>query len=149
MEKRIIKIKSGSNEVEMEVTQEQYAAYMRPWWASQQRAKRNRDAMEEKGFIQESYDDWKDKLIDDTAASDSVEELVEKKMMLELLNEALDSLMPDEKEMAVTVLTEEMSLSEYARRCDSSRTTLSDKKRKVLRKLRCFFADRGYNVNRD
>jgi len=136
----------------MEVSQEQYNDYMRPWWAQQQRAKRNRDAILEKGYTKESYEDWKDGFADDTAPTpiaESIEEIVENKVLLELLNEALDTLLPDEKEIAVTVLSKEMSLSEFARIHDICRTTMSDKKRKVLKKLRGYFGEHGYSVGQD
>lgn len=45
---RRVKITSGKYEVEMEVTQEKYSSYMRPWWEMKQKAKRNRDVMEAK-----------------------------------------------------------------------------------------------------
>lgn len=149
MEKRIVKITSGNLEAEMEVTQEQYSNYMRPWWASQQRAKRNRDAMSEKGYSKESYEDWKEGLANGkspmpTAAS--VEELVEKQMELELLEKALASLLPDERDMALAVLTGDVPLAEYARQYDAKRTTMSDKNSKVLHKLQEFFRRSGFEI---
>jgi len=149
MEKRQVSIKSGDIEVQMEVTQEKYSSYMRPWWAQQQRAKRNRDAMEERGYTKESYEDWKDSLADEMPVEDDIEELVDKKLLLELLNTALESLLPDEKDLAVKVLTNEMSLSEYAINNHTCRTTMSDKKRRVLNKLRSIFKDNGYDINND
>lgn len=146
-ELRKVTIKSGNYEEEMELTQEKYDAYMRPWWAQQQRAKRNRDAMKKNGYSQESYEDWKDKYNDDISSMSTVtslEEIVEKKMELELLSKALDTLIPDEREIAMTVLTGDMSLAEYARQNGAKRTTMSDKKTKVLRKLRDYFHNSGF-----
>ena len=47
--------------------------------------------------------------------SESLEEMMEKKAMLEVLKEALDSLMPEERELAEKVFGEEMSVCEFAR----------------------------------
>lgn len=146
---RKVTIKSGNYEEEMELTQAQYDAYMRPWWQQKKREQRNRDVMEDRGYSQESYDDWKDKYNDESTSmitSESVEELVEKKMELELLGKALDSLMPDEREMAMLVLTGKVSLAEYARHHEAKRTTMSDKKSKVLHKLQNYFRSRGYEI---
>ena len=59
-ELRKIKVSSGNIQVEMEVTQEAYSAYMRPWWEMKQKAKRNRDAIEQKGYSIQSYEEWQD-----------------------------------------------------------------------------------------
>lgn len=144
---RKVTIRSGNYEEEMKLTQEKYDEYMRPWWAKQQRAKRNRDAMKKNGYSQESYEDWKDKYNDDNSSISTVtslEEIVEKKLELELLSKALDTLLPDERKMAMTVLTGDMSLAEYARQNGAKRTTMSDKKTKVLRKLRDYFHNSGF-----
>lgn len=145
---RKITVKSGKHEVEMEVTSEQYSKYYRPWWVQKKKEQRNRDAKEEKGFTTESYEVWKDGIMDSDNEfnffQDSLEEIVEKKMTLELLNEALNALLPDEKDIAVNVLSEEVSLSEFARMKNVARTTLSDKKKKVLNKLRAYFSAKGY-----
>lgn len=146
---RKVTIKSGKYEEEMELTQVQYGNYMRPWWQQKKREQRNRDVMEERGYSQESYDDWKDKYNDESTSmitSESVEELVEKNMELELLSKALESLMPEERNMAMSVLTGEVSLAEYARQHEAKRTTMSDKKSKVLHKLQNYFRSRGYEI---
>lgn len=148
MSERTIRIRSGNYEAEMEVSQEQYSKYYRPWWAQKQREKRNREAIQQNGYARESYEEWRDGMNENCEAialSESIEEIIEKKVLLELLNEALDTLLPEEKELAVKVLGEGMSLSEYANKHDCARTTMSDKKKKVLGKLRTFFQDHGYN----
>lgn len=55
-EKRIITIRSGNEEVRMEVTEEEYQRYFRPWWRQKKREQRNREAMEEKGYCEEGGD---------------------------------------------------------------------------------------------
>lgn len=148
---RKITLKSGKHEVEMEVTNEQYSKYYRPWWVQKKKEQRNRDAKKEKGFTTESYEAWKDGIMDTdgeiNSVLDNLDEIVEKKMILELLNEALNALLPDEKEIAVNVLSEEVSLSEFARMKNAHRTTLSDKKKKVLKKLKAYFSAKGYVVS--
>ena len=49
--KRIVTIRSGNEEVRMEVTEEEYQRYFRPWWRQKKREQRNREAMEEKGYV--------------------------------------------------------------------------------------------------
>ena len=56
--KRIVTIRSGNEEVRMEVTEEEYQRYFRPWWRQKKREQRNREAMEEKGYTEESYEAW-------------------------------------------------------------------------------------------
>ena len=151
MEKRVVKITSQGlkYEEEIEVAQEKYDAYMRPWWAQQQRDKRNRDAIEKKGYSLESYEDWKDGLNNGSSSvptAEGVEELVEKKLELEILYKALDTLLPDEHEVAMTVLTGDVPLAEFVRQHDIKRTTMSDKKMKVLLKMQDFFRSNGYDI---
>ena len=147
---RKVTIKSGNHEEIMDLKQEQYEAYMRPWWAQQQRDKRNRDAIEKKGYSLESYEEWKDGLNDGSSSvptAASVEELVEKKIELEILCKALDTLLPDEREIAMIVLTGDIPLAEYARQHDVKRTTMSDKKTKVLHRLQEFFRCNGFEIS--
>ena len=48
-EKRIITIRSGNEEVRMEVTEEEYQRYFRPWWRQKKREQRNRGGDRGKG----------------------------------------------------------------------------------------------------
>lgn len=80
MSKRIITIKSGKEEFQMEVTEEEYRNYYRPWWQQKKREQRNREAMEENGYTEESYDGWKDGMLDGqnelVSQKESVEEII-------------------------------------------------------------------------
>lgn len=63
--------------------------------------------MEEKGYTEESFEAWRDSAaegagIPDMGLSD-MDELLEKKMLLGILEEAMDSLMPEERELVVKV----------------------------------------------
>ena len=75
-----------------------------------------------------------------------VDELVEKKLLLGVLADAMDSLLPEERELAMKVFGEEMPVSEFAKKHDQPRTTVSSKKIVVLGKLRAFFRERGLDV---
>ncbi len=92
-EKRIITIRSGNEEVRMEVTEEEYQRYFRPWWRQKKREQRNREAMEEKGYTEESYEAWRDDAAEDMGIADTgqpdMDELLEKEMLLGVLKEAL------------------------------------------------------------
>lgn len=147
MSKRIITVKSGKEEFQMEVTEEEYRNYYRPWWQQKKREQRNREAMEENGYTEESYEGWKDGLLDEQVDLESqeecVEEIVEKRFLLGILEEALDSLMPEEKELAVKLFGEQVPVSDYAKKHNQHRTTVSSRKTVVLEKLRKFFKGKG------
>ena len=117
--KRIVTIRSGNEEVRMEVTEEEYQRYFRPWWRQKKREQRNREAMEEKGYTEESYEAWRDAAAEDMGVADTgqpdMDELLEKEMLLGVLEEALDSLMPEERELALKVFGEQVPVSEFAK----------------------------------
>lgn len=58
--KRKITIKSGREEIQMEVTEEAYQKFYRPWWQQKKKEQRNREAMEAQGYRTESYEEWKE-----------------------------------------------------------------------------------------
>ena len=146
MSKRLITVRSGKEEIQMEVTEEQYQRYYRPWWQQKKREQRNREAMEEHGFREESYEEWKENDMKSEFFSDSLEELAEKKEILGILQEALESLMPEEKELVQIVFGEDMQLCEFSKFIGECRTTISSRKQKALEKMRTFFAERGFDA---
>lgn len=150
MSGRKIKIQSGKEVVWMEVTEEEYQNYYRPWWQQKKAEQRNRETMEEKGYREESYEAWCDGMADDRGIPDidagSLEELAEKKMLLDVLEEAMESLLPNERELAEKVFGEDMSVCEYARLKGENRRTMAFRKGKVLDKLRDFFEDKGIEL---
>lgn len=150
MAKRKIRIRSGELEAWMEVTEEEYQKYYRPWWQQKKREQRNREAMEEQGYTEESYEAWREYSADDMGIRDmdaeSIEELQEKKMLLGILEEALESLLPDERELAEKVFGEDMSVCEFSKLAQRNRRTLAFQKNKVLEKLRDFFRKNGIDV---
>lgn len=146
MSERIITIKSGNKEITMKVTEEEYRNYYRPWWQQKKKQQRNREAMEQNGYTEESYEEWKENDMRSELFAESMEELAEKRMLLNVLRDAMDSLMPEERELAMKVFGEEMSVYEYARVTGGNRRTLDFRKNKVMEKLRHFFREHGFDV---
>ena len=150
MSDRKITIKSGNEEFTLNVTEEEYQRYYRPWWSQRKREQRNREAMEQNGYTEESYEAWKDNASEEVGIPDmelpGIDELVEKKLLLGVLADAMDSLLPEERELAMKVFGEEMSVYEYARVTGGNRRTLDFRKNKVMEKLRHFFREHGFDV---
>ena len=147
---RKITVKSGDEEFTLEVTEEEYLKYYRPWWSQRKREQRNREAMEQNGYTEESYEAWRDNASEEVGIPDmelpGMDELVEKKLLLGVLADAMDSLLPEERELAMKVFGEEMSVYEYARITGGNRRTLDFRKNKVMEKLRHFFRQHGFDV---
>ena len=147
---RKITVKSGNEESTLEVTEEEYQKYYRPWWQQKKHEQRNREAMEQNGYTEESYEAWRDNASEGAGIPDmelpGVDELVEKKLLLGVLADAMDSLLPEERELAMKVFGEEMSVYEYARVTGGNRRTLDFRKNKVMEKLRYFFREHGFDV---
>ena len=147
---RKITVKSGNEESTLEVTEEKYQKYYRPWWQQKKHEQRNREAMEQNGYTEESYEAWRDNASEGVGIPDmelqGVDELVEKKQLLGVLADAMDSLLPEERELAMKVFGEEMSVYEYARVTGGNRRTLDFRKNKVMEKLRYFFREHGFDV---
>lgn len=148
MSEKIIRIKSGNEETTMNVTEEEYQKYYRPWWQMKKKEQRNQEAMEQNGYTEESYEEWKENDMRTELFAESMEELAEKRMLLGVLQDAMDSLLPEERELAMKVFGEEMQVSEFAKSKNESRTTVSSRKQRVLEKLRLFFEDRGFDVHK-
>ena len=148
MSEKIIRIKSGNEETTMNVTEEEYLKYYRPWWQMKKKEQRNREAMEQNGYTEESYEEWKENDMRTELFAESMEELAEKRMLLGVLQDAMDSLLPEERELVMKVFGEEMQVSEFAKSKNESRTTVSSRKQRVLEKLRLFFEDRGFDVHK-
>ena len=133
---RKITVKSGNEESTLEVTEEEYRNYFRPWWQQKKHEQRNREAMEQNGYTEESYEAWRDNASEGAGIPDmelpGVDELVEKKLLLGVLADAMDSLLPEERELAMKVFGEDMSVYEYARVKGGNRRTLDFRKNKVM-----------------
>ena len=149
---RKITVKSGNEEITMDVTEEEYQRYYRPWWRMKKKEQRNREAMEQNGYTEESYEGWKDGLTDgqedEGPQVEGADAVIEKRELLEILGEALDALLPEERDLAVRVVGEEMPVAEFARMQKENRRTLASRRDRVLEKLRLFFEDRGFDVHK-
>ena len=68
--------------------------------------------MEQNGYTEESYEAWRDNASEEVGIPDmelpGVDELVEKKLLLGVLADAMDSLLPEERELAMKVFGEEI-----------------------------------------
>lgn len=106
--------------------------------------------MEEMGYSEESYEAWRDGMADDMGVPDyevaDMDEIVEKKVLLGVLEEALDSLMPEERELVSEVIGQDRTVCEFARMKGENRRTLAFRKEKALEKLRVFFRERGFDI---
>ena len=151
MSVRKITVKSGNEESTLDVTEEEYQNYYRPWWQQKKREQRNREAMEQNGYMEESYEAWRDNASEEVGIPDmeppGMDELVEKKLLLGVLADAMESLLPEERELAMKVFGEEMPLADYAEMKGKNPRTLSDHKRRILSKLRKFFTEHGFEVD--
>ena len=127
--KRIVTIRSGNEEVRMEVMEEEYQRYFRPWWRQKKREQRNREAMEEKGYTEESYEAWRDAAAEDMGVADTGQP-------------DMDELL----ELALKVFGEQVPVSEFAKERGEPRTTVSSRKVSVLGKLRAYFRGKGLDV---
>jgi len=145
MSGKIIRIRSGNEESTMNVTEEEYLKYYRPWWQQKKREQRNREAMEANGYTEESYEAWRDNASEEIGIP-GMDELAEKKLLLGVLADAMDALLPEERELAMKVFGEQVPVSELSRQTGGSRRTLAFRKDKVLEKLRCFFREHGIDV---
>lgn len=146
MPERKIKVKSGKHEAWMEVSEAEYQRYFRPWWQQKKQEQRNREAMEEHGYTEESYEEWKENDRKSEFLSANIEELTEKKELLAILQEALGSLLPEEQKLVQTVFGENTSICEYARMTGENRRTLAFRKEKVLEKLRNVYRGHGFDI---
>ena len=86
---RKITVKSGNEEFTLEVTEEEYRNYFRPWWQQKKHEQRNREAMEQNGYTEESYEEWKENDMRTELFAESMEELTEKRMLLGVLQDAM------------------------------------------------------------
>ena len=143
---RKITVKSGNEESTLEVTEEEYRNYFRPWWQMKKKEQRNREAMEQNGYTEESYEEWKENDMRTELFAESMEELAEKRMLLDVLRDAMDSLLPEERELAMKVFGEQIPVTELSQQIGGSRRTLAFRKDKVLEKLRHFFREHGFDV---
>lgn len=151
MSKWVITIKSGEQELQMEVTEEEYQKYYRLWWQQKKREQRNREAMEEQGYKEESYEAWREHSTDDMGIRDidaeSIEALLEKKMLLGILEEALNHSCRMNGNWRRRCSESRFPVSKFAKERGVPQTTVSSRKMTILEKLRSFFREKGIEVS--
>lgn len=99
-----------------------------------------------KGYTSQSYEEWQDASLSKCDEEDSVEDMVINNEKLAYLADALATLTDLENEIAINILTGNMTTAEFARFKDMKRTTVSDKKKVVLEKLQKYFRKKGYEI---
>lgn len=125
-----IKLPGGTK---VPVTKEVYEAYY-----EQERREEYHERMKKK--LHQSYDELsetdhpaEEQLF---ASPTSVEELAERKMILEILLSALDKLADDERELIEKIYLKGESEREYAKRISVSKTTVFLRRGKILEKMK-------------
>ncbi len=88
MAEKNIRIKSRNEEFTMNLTEEEYRNYLRPWCQMKKKEQRNREAMEQNGYTEESHEEWKENGMRTELFSESVKELAEKRMLLGVVQDA-------------------------------------------------------------
>ncbi|SFS01522.1 sigma-70 RNA polymerase sigma factor region 4 domain-containing protein [Anaeromicropila populeti] len=149
MKERKITVKKGSVVEKVTVSEEVYRAYMQPWWREKQVQKRKRDKEEQlEKQIEVAYEEYAEyetrNGIHMEGMSKSVEELVEENSMLELLEESFSILLEEENHLIRALFMEGLSEREYAGQSGIPRKTISYRKNKILKKLRNWFSEKGY-----
>ncbi len=91
---RKITIKSGNEEFTMNATEEEYLKYYRPWWQMKKKEQRNREAMEQNGYTEESYEEGKRTICGRSFFRRACRNWSEKRMLLDVLRDAMDSSLP-------------------------------------------------------
>lgn len=114
------------------VTEEVYRAFKRPAWRDHKRSQVRRareisaDLLAESGYEIPS----KDKLVD---------EIVEDKLMLDILLTALSELSKDERNLIEQIYLNEKTEREYSNESGLPQKTINNRKKAILKKLKKFF----------
>ena len=148
---RKITVKSGNEESTLEVTEEKYQKYYRPWWQQKKHEQRDREAMEQNGYTEESYEAWRDNASEGAGIPDmelpGVDELVEKKLLLGVLADAMDSLLPEERELAMKVFGEQIPVTELSQQIGANMRQWLSSKTKSWRNCTIFSGNGGLMCN--
>ena len=111
------------------VSEEVYRSFKRPLWAERKR----RQVRAERELSLEQFADAGFDVPDETAL---VDEIVEDKMLLEMLFAALAELTEDERGLIAALFFEEKSERDVAACSGRSKTSVHKQKEKILQKLR-------------
>lgn len=111
------------------VTEEVYRAYKRPAWAERKRR-------EVRAEMERSLDVFLNDGFDISSNDALVDEIVEDKLLLEMLLAALNELTDDERRLIDSLFYQEKSERELAGKTGRSKTAIHKQKEKVLNKLK-------------
>lgn len=114
-----------------EVTEEIYREYMRPVWREKKRRKRRYEA-------EVSYESLTQNGIENLDGNQNrlTEQIVEDRLMLELLMEALAELTEDERELISEIYFQEKTEREIAEKARVSQPYIHKRKTSILKKLK-------------
>ena len=116
-------------EQQVPVSEEVYRAFKRPAWTERKRRKVRAD-------MERSLDVFLDDGFDIPSDEALVDEIVEDKLLLEMLLAALAELTDDERSLIDALFYQEISEVELAKKLGIARTTLQSRKYKILEKLK-------------
>ena len=116
----------------VQVTEEVYRAFKRPAWAERKRRMVRAD-------MERSLDLFMDNGFDIPSDDALVDEIVEDKLLLDMLFVALEELTADERYLIDALFYQEKSEREVAGETGRSKTSIHKQKEKILNKLKNLF----------
>lgn len=122
---------------EVEVTKEVHDAYYRPAWREEYYRKKEKERLLSYEGLGDADYSVEGHMREE---SETIESIIEDKLLLELLVSALEELTEDEYDLINNVYLKEFGEREYSRTSGIPRKTLSYRREKILKKLKVFFA---------
>ena len=114
------------------VTEEVYRAFKRSAWAERKRRKVRAD-------MERSLDVFMDDGFDIPSDEALVDEIIEDKLLLEMLLEALAELTTDERRLIDALFYQDKSERDLAKETGIPQKTINNRKKAILKKLKKFF----------
>lgn len=129
---RTIKFTIKNKEIHLQVTEDAYHKYMRPYWASIKRQQRAKEYFEKHGYSLSYFEE----LLEEPITTDTPETIYLQKEEYQQLWNAVYSLPKNEQELIYHICLENETISAYADRVGLHRNTVSTQLKKVLKKLK-------------
>lgn len=121
----------------VEVTREVYLE----WYQSRRREKYQEERSRKNGVC--SLEQLEEKAGTVTSAGDSLEETAIRRMCIEKLREVMDNLPEMDAYLLYLLFFEEVTVKEAAQLCGCSRKTVENRRRRILRELKCKMQEMG------
>ncbi len=121
----------------VEVTREVYLE----WYQSRRREKYQEERSRKNGVC--SLEQLEEKAGTVTSAGDSLEEIAIRRMCIEKLREVMDNLPEMDAYLLYLLFFEEVTVKEAAQLCGCSRKTVENRRRRILRELKCKMQEMG------